>query len=997
MKTKFFLLIQFYCCFEVLGQNEPPFIDNLRTEYLTAPIGLDTQEPRFTWRLNDTRYGAHQSSFTVSVYEEDINGSRIKIWDSGHINSQKPHLVYSGPELSSFTKYYWTVEVEDMNQQSLAPAESFFEMGIVDQNEWVGNWITDNESISYRPATLFRKELPIEKPIKKARLFIANAGLHHITINGDQITDEILNSAFTKYDKRILYNTYDVTPFLNSPDNVIGVELGNGWYNHQTETVVESHRAPWRNRPSMLINLVIFYEDGQQEIISTDNSWQMHEGPTTFNSIFLSENYDFTKTIEGWDKPGFDTQYWQSARIISSPTEKIEAQTMPPVRLTESFRATEFIKKSNRNYVYKFLLNIAGITRITGSASQNTTLRIVHSEQVINNNDAINNHFFHKILRQEPNEEFATDIVKLIPGPFSYQPKFNYKGFQYVEVFSDQDIELDIESITALRVNSDMPQIGSFESDYTLLNQIRSASNNSYLSNMVGYPTDCPTREKNGWTGDAHFIIQTGLFNYESILIYEKWMRDHQDAQNQAGKLPSIIPSSGWGYDGAPFDWTASMILIPWDVYLMKGDEKILRENYESMKRLLKYWEGQIMRFQVWGIGDWQFPAAESQNDFIASAYYFRCTSLMAKIAEILDENRDFRYYNNQSIMFRDRINQRYYNPTSNRYGNGTLTEISLAIMYNVVTEDQLSDVKSSLKQLLDENDNSPVVGVLGSKMILNAMVKLGFYNEAFDMIKKTSKPSWGHWVEAGLTSMAEDWNYSGTYHTASLNHAYFGEINAWFFKALGGINPSEDAVGFEQINLNPIFDAALGEIQASHNSPYGTITSATTPDGDNNFSYQITLPPGTDAVLNIPTGFSITDYDATEVPNDKIPLKNERGQILLESGKHTFTFGNGDSQEYPFLLFEEETQDFGSIINENGKLYFQQGEENALTGTMTITNSKGQILSTYSQDFSGDRSFILDIEEELPAFTTLYIRAAIQYENGQKRVISKSILKGEY
>ena len=980
------------CPLTILGQSNHSYVDNLKCEYLIRPIGIDREFPRFNWVLNDTEHGAHQSAYRLKVFEKTYADS-ILIWDSGKQLQTKPQTIYAGPPLKSFSKYEWQVEVWDSNSTRLAPASSYFETALMNKADWRGEWITDNTSIEYRPSGLFRKEIKIDKPVHKARLYISSGGLHHVTINGKPISNEILNPIFTRYDKRLLYNTYNVDSLIESGVNTIGVELGNGWFNHQTPIQWGLENSPWRQRPCFKAFIRITHTDGTVSELGSDSSWKTHESARTFNSIYLSEKYDFTRSLAGWNLNGFDDKDWDQAKNTEFNTALIQSQIMPPIRVTGEYRPVEFIKASNRRYIYKFPLNMAGITRIQGNASQETNLKIIHSEQLINNN-AINEHLAQKVTINTPGEIFQTDIVKVGSGPFSYQPLFNYKGFQFVEVISDVDIELDEGSLTALRVHSDMEQIGSFSTNFSLINKVRQASNNSYLSNMMGYPTDCPQREKNGWTGDAHFISETGLFNYDAILIYEKWMRDHQDAQASTGKLPNIIPSAGWGYDGATFDWTASMVLIPWDVYLMKGDKKILEDNYPSMKRFLDFWnKAPSLQF---GIGDWQSFNSKSDNRFTSLAYYYHVLRIMRNISLELNNPEDARQYQEAANNVRENVLENFLNRTTRVYGNGTLTEQSMAIQLSIAPSEDYQVLASYLRKKLKQLDNTADFGVMGSKFVLEALVKLGLTEEALLLVKQTEFPSWGHFIKMGLTTLPEDWYFRGRYHAASLNHAYMGHINAWMFKSLGGISPVEQEPGFKKIKIAPIFDNEINQIQAQHYSPFGKITTRTSLEDRSTFKFEVTIPPGSHGLLYTPEGYRITDYTGAVESSKYFPLENSDGVISLHSGKHILMFSNDNKAPFHFPSEQEGYSSYGRLEKRDGKIYFIPEERTALLANMIIVENKGDIIFQRNNiSLNPDNeTFLFDTITELSEMKAVSFRITIRYANQEKKTFFLRLLR---
>ena len=508
-------------------------IINLKCEYLENPIGIDTQKPRLSWQMKSDKQGNYQNAYQliVGTSKTDVADGKGNAWDSGLIDSSTIPAVYQGPELEPYTRYYWSVRVQEENgvwsdQSPIA----FFETGLIDQKNWKGDWITDTRDIDLKPAPYFRKQLSINKKIESARAYIAVAGLYELSINGKTIGDHRLDPTYTRFDRRNLYVTYDVTENLVQGENVLGVLLGNGWYNHQSTAVWYFDKAPWRARPKFCMDLRITYSDGTVETTSTDQYWQASLSPVIFNSIYTAEHYDARLEQKGWNSQNFNPDGWKNAMLTGAPSQNITAQVLHPIRNVTKIPAVELKQQNNNTWLFDFGRNIAGVTQIKVSGEKGTTIRIKHAERL--NDDGyidLSNIDLH-YRPTDDSDPFQTDIFILSgKGEEEFMPRFNYKGFQYVEVTSDKPLDIKKESLNAYFMHSDVPQVGNINSSNKTLNKIWQAANSSYLSNLFGYPTDCPQREKNGWTGDAHIAIETGLYNFDGITVYEKWLADHRD------------------------------------------------------------------------------------------------------------------------------------------------------------------------------------------------------------------------------------------------------------------------------------------------------------------------------------------------------------------------------------------------------------------------------------------------------------------------------------
>lgn len=894
MKNSYFLfllIIISISCTESSKQS-PPI--NLTCEYLINPLGIDTPHPRLRWQMNDSRNGAYQQAYSIIVGKDSIKVAKGKgkEWNSKKVIGDHMLVPYQGTSLKPFTKYYWTVKLWDENNVESSYAQvSSFETGLMDQKNWKGYFITDLEDIDLKPAPYFRNEFNISGKIKKARAYITSAGLHELYINGEKVGDQLLNPTYTRFDKRLLYVTHDITKALQNKENTVGILLGNGWYNHQSTAVWEFHKAEWRNRPSVCLNLHITYEDGKTEIISTDKSWKTALSPLIFNSIYTAAHYDARKEIKNWNLPGFDDSNWKNVVEVKNPTSKIVAQTLQPVRITEKIHPASFNKFSDTNYVYDLGTNFAGTSRIKVKGPKGTIIKLIHSEVLGSDQHVDLTNIEVHYRPTDDSDPFQTDIFILKgEGEEVFQPKFNYKGFQFVEVKSDQPIQLTKESLTGLRMHSDVPVVGNITSSDTLINKIWEATNNSYLSNLFGYPTDCPQREKNGWTGDAHIAIETGLYNFDGITIYEKWLEDHKDEQQPNGIFPAIIPTNGWGYQWANGpDWTSTIAIIPWNIYLFYGDTTILSNSYESLKLYVDHIvEISPNHLTDWGLGDWIPVKDMSAKELTSSIYYYVDALILARAAMILNKENNYEKYLNLSEQIKSAINDKYLDRETGIYGSGFQTELSAPLFWGIVPEEMKEKVAQNLVNKVLEDDKHINVGLLGSKTLLNALSENGYADLAYEITSQDSYPSWGWWIKNGATSLFENWPIDAQ-SDISRNHIMFGEISAWFYKALGGIKPDPAYPGFKNILLNPHFVEGLEDFEARHLSPFGEIISSWKKEGGNKVIYMVKIPPNSTASLSI-RGKEMEVLGNDDKENINITKEGELHLVHLPSGRYEFS-----------------------------------------------------------------------------------------------------------
>jgi alpha-L-rhamnosidase len=566
---------------------------------------------------------------------------------------------------------------------------------------------------------------------------------------------------------------------------------------------------------------------------------------------------------------------------VPNPTDKISSQQLPPVRKVKAYPAVLFVKLSDNTYLYDFGQNMSGVTELKVDGPKGTIVRVKHGEQLKDgrlDNSGIEVHYRPK----DDKDPFQTDIYTLNGnGQEIFSPIFNYKGFRYAEVKIDNNVDLNINNLTAYFTHTDVELIGTIQTSNPLINQIWDATNKAYLSNLFGYPTDCPQREKNGWTGDAHTVIETALYNFDGILVYEKWMDDHRDEQQKDGTLPSIIPTAGWGYNwGNGPDWTSSMVLVPWNIYKFYGDKRILEENYENMRRYV-YKIKSVSKDNLtnWGLGDWVPVKSKSNLEFTSSIFYFTDVLIVSKIAKILGHNDDAFELKKLANDIKSSINNKYFDNEANTYASGTQTEMSMALFRGIVSAENKQFVADNLAKSVVENNSKLDVGLLGSKTILNALSQNGYADLAFKLASSNEFPSWGYWIENGATTLYENWNLSAE-SDLSLNHIMFGEISAWFYKTLGGINVDENNPGFKNILLKPHFVNGLSDFTATFKSPYGKVSSSWERVGDM-VIYKVYVPPNTQADL-------FFDNSVKEVKYENL-LVNLSNPYVLQPGYYEF------------------------------------------------------------------------------------------------------------
>lgn len=829
-----------------------PEAGNLRCEYLENPIGLDEPEPRFTWTAPEGVSESDTYTVEVAASADSLKAGRL-LWVSEPLSATTLTALYEGKPLESHRQYAWHV-VTSGN----ASAPSTFETAKMSPSDWQTQWITDSCDREFEPAPMLRTTFTLDALPKQARAYVSAAGYYVMWINGQRVGDSHMDPGYTHYDKRNLYATYDATPLLKKGENVISAVLGNGFYNCQSKAVWNFETARWRNRPSMIMELRGATPEGFTDIIArSDTTWRTATGPYTYNNIYSGDRYDARLEPQGWRESGFDDAAWAHAVAAAAPSARLKAQAMPAIRPVESITPKLLQSWGDTVFVFDMGKNIAGVTDLTLKGERGTHLKISSGELLKADGRLEQGNLNIYYIPEKPGEKFQTDefILAGTGKPETFTPHFTYHGFRYVEVTSDRPINLAAENLTGRFMHTDVAPSGYFKCSEPVLNHIYDATMQSYLGNLHSIPTDCPQREKNGWTADAHAAMDLALLNFDGITLYEKWLNDFADNQLPDGKISGIIPSAGWGYGDWPGAiWDAAMFIIPEALYDYYGDSRAIERLYPAMERYLK---GAVAHenehgLLSLGLGDWLTYRAQTPSEFLIAVYYYLDHMKMARFARLL--GKDATPWEQKAARIKDTINSLWYDEAAASYAGGTQAALGVALYAGIVPQGKEQSVADTLHKAVAANDYFLDFGLLGSKTVPAMLTRYGYVDDAYRMATKTDAPSWGYWTEkCGYTTLAETWTLSPEFHDASLNHVFMGDISAWMTRSLAGIAHDPGHPGFANVIIHPHFPEGLESAEAEYRSVRGTIRSSWHRTG-NDVNLTVTIPPATTATVYAPT-----------------------------------------------------------------------------------------------------------------------------------------------
>ncbi len=871
------LIVLFSCCESNLR------VEDLRVDYQYNPLGVDSPQPHFSWKIRSDKRSVYQASWRIIVGEslQEVSHKNGSVWDSGEFNSRKTvNIAYDGSPLQSNRKYFWRVEITIDEHVKVWSEPASFHTGFLDSSDWKSQWITTKEEI-VDASPLFRKEFSIDKKVKQAYAFVSACGFYEFYLNGEKVGDQVLDPAVTDYRRRILYSTFDLTGLLKNGENAFGVMLGNGAYNlRQT-----AGRYSWGDggtqlgNPAFIAQVHIAYDDGSQTVITTDESWKYADGPITFNNIYGGEDYDARKEADGWSSPVFSDENWRKASLAEPPGGQLKSQSMPAIKVTETLEPIAETNPAGGVYLYDLGQNIAGWWRVQLKGKAGQTIRIRGAE-------TLNDSLFPKNLEEgdrlsEKHRYHAqtwTDYTMKGGELETYEPRFFYTGFRYIEVATGDQEDLEILKVEGRVVRSALERNGRFASSDSLLNQIHRAGLWSQKGNLVGYPTDCPHREKGAYNGDGQVIAETSMHDFQMAPFYYKWLNDMRDSQDPNGRIPNTSPTLIGGMGGG-VAWGSAYVLIPYWMHYYYDDTRILKEHYPAMKRYLQYLQilGKtdsnpeepfiINDFDgYWySLGEWCAPGESDgpNHAVVNSFYYYYNVKLMAEIAEILGHQDDAHQFSTLRDTIREAFNSRFFNRETLRYGTDSTyqTYQLLALHGNLVPAGHRQGVLQTVIDDINRRDGHLHTGIIGTKYLWPVLTTGGFSDLAFATATKQSYPSYGYWIANNSTTLLEEWSGENSH-----NHQMFGSVVEYFYKYLAGVqSPMEGKTtkGYQDILLKPTVPDGLNQVNVSIETVAGTVVSNWVKD-EHSFRYNVSVPANTSATVAIPA-FNFKQVKITE------------------------------------------------------------------------------------------------------------------------------------
>ena len=871
-------------------------VNKITCDYRENPLLVASVQPRFGWELASNDQGAAQMAYQIVVSSSPARSGDC--WNSGKVVSgQSQFITYEGNRLFPGETYYWTVQVWDGQDKpsniqngafTLAPSieelsaarwigaitkvDSHLPQGRKDwhvpstKNDKVRNaWSAINQ-LALRSIQL-RKSWSLDKQVKEARVYISGLGHYELTINGKRIGKSQFDPLWSDYDKTVYYSAYEVQDNLQKGENVIGVLLGNGFYN----AVGDRYSKIWISfgPPTLMLRMDLTFTDGSSKTILTDASWKYSLSPITFNNIYGGESYDANLEQAGWDKPGFGDANWKPVVVQDAPLGQLRPQTAPSVEVMQSYEVKSVKNLAPGSNVLNMGQNLSGYPLIKVKGPKGSKIRIIPGELIEND----------RVSQKRSGGPYYFEYTLKGTGVETWSPRFSYYGYQYLQIDSadlyknekgsKRPVVLDVNSQF---VYNSTPETGTFTCSNDLYNRTHVLIQNAVKSNFQAVFTDCPHREKLGWLEEDHLNGPGLLYNYDLTTFLPKLVQDLLDAQNPNGLVPSIAPEYvdfGGDFIDSP-EWGVAAIIVPWQYYESYGDNSLIRKSYDMMKRYVDYLTTRSDSGIVsHGLGDWYdygtHPAGYARNSPVnisATAHYYYAIDYLVRSAKLLGNQEDATKYSNLMQFVKQAYNRKFYHADTKQYGSASQFCNAVSLYMGLVAPENKEAVLNNLLADIKLHGNRLTTGDVGNRYLFQTLADNDKSDVMYLMTNHYDVPGYGFQLQFGVTTLTEQWDPR---RGSSWNHFMMGQIDEWFYKSLAGIQYDPEKPGYQHFFVKPTPVGDLTSVSATHKTLYGTIQVDWKLTGSQ-FDLTVQVPVNTTATVVLPFNVSSTTVNGTLV-----------------------------------------------------------------------------------------------------------------------------------
>ena len=863
---------------------------HLTCEYAQDPLGIGSTNPRLSWWMKDARVGARQTAYQI-IAGSAPGGSDL--WDSGKVDSDATtYITYAGQALASGQRVYWRVRTWDADGSPSPLSESaVFSIGLLEPADWRARWISiaETEHPVPSPVGYFRKDFKITKPLGRATLYATARGVYTAYANNARIGEDRLTPGWSDYSIRIRYQTYDITAQLQPGDNALGLMLADGWY---VGNMTWNDRSKiYGDRPAALAQLHLLYEDGSEEIVATDDSWQAtNDGPVILSSFLHGDVVDARKCLGHWSSPHDAAVDWQAALAQQRDGVKLDAQIGPTVRMTEQITPIDRWQLADGSWVFDLGQNMVGVVRLRVRGRSGQTLVVRHGEMLENGPDRRVHYANLRCARAT--ERF---ILAGTGDVETFEPPFTLHGFRYVEIAGIEEEPLP-EALVGVVLHSDTRPTGTFACSNEKLNKLQRNIVWGQRGNFVDVPTDCPQRdERLGWMGDAQVFIRTATFNMDVSGFFARWLIDVCDAQLPGGAFSDVVPdlltdanAGNNAGSGAPA-WGDAGVICPWTAYLAYADRRVLERCYPAMAKYIAFLVGRCDNYihPDFGYGDWLAIDSKTPKDLIGTAYSAYSVSLMEKIATILNKTEDAETFAEHFQKFKKAFNRAFVTPDGRVAGDSQTADL-LALRFNLVDGETRQRVIDHLCADI-ETRGVLTTGFVGCNLLLPTLSEIGRDDLAYRLMLNEKFPSWLFSVNHGATTIWERWDgwtiERGLHADGmnSFNHYAYGSCGEWMYARIGGIDLDPAQPGYKRIIFRPAPGGGITWAKTALDTIHGQVRCEWSTD-DQTMTAMVVVPPNTTAVFLTPPKLALVEPSQTG---------DARGVVELQPGTHTLQFAS--------------------------------------------------------------------------------------------------------
>ena len=904
-------------------------IQNILCEHMHRPLAVTAAKPRFSWEWKAEENNVYQSAYQIMVYEED--GSIV--WNSTKTAGRNTiDIEYAGQPLKSKSRYLYQITAWDQRGREVKSGQEYFETAFLKAKDWQAGWIepdplpqleinpleeagkvwmgvlgammrgenpkmiSDEENLRsqplepYDPPVRMRRVFCLEKKVTRARLFITAHGIYEAKINGKLVTDSVLDPGFTTYDKRLKYQVFPTEELLRQGENAIAVTIADGWFKGK---IALGRGCEYGEVPGLLLQLEMEYEDGTRDVLCSDGLWSYSfDGPVRMADLFFGQTVDARLDDGDPSLRTYDARGWKNVRPKQESVQVLDAQCSPLAKVFARIPAQRLWTAPNGDTLVDFGQNLAGVIQVAVHGQRGETITFEHGE----------------VLDQDGNFTYAFEgdetraqkdcYICAGTGREVFSPQFTYHGFRYVRVKGGQCWEK--EQFTALALGTENLVTGAFCCSDERLNQLQHNIYWSQRSNNITIPTDCPTREKAGWTGDVVVYGATALYNQDMTAFYEDWLKSVRLEQTKEGHVLNTVPliknyiqqtmagSLGWG---------DVILTLPFKLYYLKGDIRVLEENYAAMEKWMEAMKksafelptdspmGAVTAEQFaamskrqqdnqhylintgFHFGDWLVPSvknAEGFSDGPASSFLtmnYVDTALLAEDADLFARVSGLLGYQDRAEEYHayaGRVREAFYEEYVE--ADGKLRQqmqgnYILALKCRMVPEEMESLLAAHLNELIRRNDYCLDTGFMSVPYLLDILCDYGYEKTACKILWQTKCPSWLYEIEHGATTVWENWDAvkeDGVTDKCSFNHYAFGCVGDFMYRRIAGIQNA--GIAYDKIHIAPLYDCGLTWAEGEHKSPNGLIRVRWERKKEGIF-ISGEIPANTEAVLTLPDG----------------------------------------------------------------------------------------------------------------------------------------------